>query len=186
MEFENQTEPVSAAPQRSTFVTVLAWIFIVFGGFATFISILQNIMIHMMLPKGDTGQAMQQVENIDHMPAFANFIFNHFDLFFLFFLIVSATSFIAAIALLKRKNWARIVFIVLMSLGILWNLGGLVMQFTMFSSMPEMANQTALPGFEKVMLIMKVASTIMVLAISTLFAWIIKKLSSSTIKAEFV
>jgi len=183
MEFEFKREP--APPQRSTFVSVLAWIFIVLGGFATFIGILQNIMIQTMFPKEQMAQAMEQAENADHMPAFANFMFGHFDLFFLLFLVVSATSLIAAIALLKRKNWARITFIVLMALGILWNVAGLVLQFTMFGQMPEMAGQGTPPEFEKMMLIMKIASAIMVVAFSTLFGWIIKKLTSAPIKAEF-
>ncbi len=180
-EFQGQTTP----PQRSNFVNVLAWIFIILGGFATFMSILQNIMIQTMFPKEQMAQAMQQAEKTDQMPAFANFIFGHFDLFFLFFLLVSATSLVSAIALLKRKNWSRIVFIVLMSLGIVWNVGGLVLQFTMFSSMPEMASKGAPPEFENMMLIMKIASVIMVVVISTLFGWVIKKLISAPIKAEF-
>ena len=31
--------------QRSTFVTVVAWVFIVLSGFGTLISLLQNLMI---------------------------------------------------------------------------------------------------------------------------------------------
>jgi hypothetical protein len=183
MNYEFQSE--HAPFQRSTFVNVLAWIFIVFGGLATFISILQNVMIRMMFHKEEMTQALQRAENAKQMPAFANFMFNHIDLFFLFILVVSATSFASAIALLKRKNWARIVFIVLMSLGIAWNLGGLVLQFTIFSSMPEMVGKGVPPEFGKMMIIMKIAGVIMVLAFSALFGWIIKKLTSAPIKAEF-
>lgn len=180
-EFEGKLTP----PQRSTFVNVLAWIFIVLGGFTTFISILQNIMIRVMFRKEEMTQAIKQAENAQQIPAFANFIFNHMDLFFLFFLVVSATSVVSAIALLKRKNWARIVFIILMSLGIAWNIGGLVMQFTMFNSMPEVAGKGAPPEFEQMMHIMKIASVIMVTALSALFGWTIKKLTSEPIKSEF-
>ena len=35
----------TSAPQRSTFVTVVAWIFIVFSGMATLISALQNLLL---------------------------------------------------------------------------------------------------------------------------------------------
>ena len=185
MEFEIVDEPVQP-PQRSTFVNVLAWIFIVLGGFATFISILQNIMIHTIFPKEKMSQAMQQAEQIENIPAFFQFMFNHFDLFFLFFLFVSAISFISAIALLKRKNWARIIFIALMSVGIIWNVIGLIIQFTFYSSMPEFTGGHAPPPeFQNMMQIMKVASVIMVLAISTLFGFVIKKLCSKSILKEF-
>ncbi len=183
MNFEFQGEP--ATIQRSTFVNVLAWIFIVLGGFATFISILQNVMIRVLFHKENVTQALQQAENAKQVPAFAVFMFNHMDQFFLFVLIVSATSFVSAIGLLKRKNWARIVFIVLMALGIVWNLAGLVIQFTVFGSMPEMAGMGMPPEFGIMMIIMKIASVIVVLAFSALFGWIIRKLASAPIKAEF-
>ncbi|MDD2271386.1 MAG: hypothetical protein PHP95_11805 [Desulfuromonadaceae bacterium] len=60
MDFEFEGKPTP--PQRSTFVNVLAWIFIVLGGFTTFISILQNIMIRVMFRKEEMTQAMKQAE----------------------------------------------------------------------------------------------------------------------------
>jgi len=182
-EFDSATKQ---PPQKSTFLNVLAWIFIVLGGFATFMGLLQNIMIHMMFPKEQMSQLTQQAEHTEQIPFFAELMFNHFDFFFLFFLLVSAASFIAAIALLKRKNWARITFIVLMAIGIAWNLFGLVLQFTMFSAIPEFpAGQAPPPEFQNMMQVMKVATVIMVIAFSSLFAFIIMKLSSKKIKAEF-
>ena len=183
MEHEIQGEATQR--KKSKFVDVLAWIFIIFGGFATFIGILQNIMIQMMFPKGIMNQGIQQTKNAEQVPAFVNFIFNHFDLFFLFSLIIFAVSFISAIALLKRKNWARLVFIILMALGMIWNVGGIAMMFTMFNTMPRMTGEATSTDFEKMMLIMKIASLIMVVGISSLFFWVIKKLNSDPIKAEF-
>lgn len=72
-----------------------------------------------------------------------------------------------------------------MSLGIVWNIGGLVMQFTMFNSMPEMTGKSAPPEFDKMMHMMEIASVIMAIALSALFGWTIKKLTSGPIKAEF-
>jgi hypothetical protein len=50
---------------RSTFVTVVAWIFIVLAGFTTFIAILQNIMISLMFSGGHMGEALNQTETQD-------------------------------------------------------------------------------------------------------------------------
>jgi hypothetical protein len=182
---EHEIQGDATLRKKSTFVNVLAWIFIIFGGFATFIGILQNILIHVMFPKDFMNQGIQQTKNAEQVPAFVNFMINHFDLVFLFFLIVSTISFISAIALLKRKNWARIVFIILLALGILWNVGAIAMMFTMFNTVPAIAGKATPPGFEKMMLIMKIASLIMVVGISSLFLWVIKKLTSAPIKAEF-
>jgi magnesium-transporting ATPase (P-type) len=179
-----QTPTIEQVPQRSTFVTVLAWIFIVMAGIGTFISILQNIMLYKMFPREEMNKAMQQPDLVDQMPTFAQFMFSHIELFFLAFLIVVTVTFISAIALLKRKNWARIVFIVIMSLGIMWNIFGVIMQYIMFSSLPTEIIPP--PEFESMMTIMKIASLIMATAFCVLFGWIIKKLSSAKIKAEFV
>jgi len=108
--------------QRSTFVSVLAWIFIVIAGFALLISILQNIMITAMFPMEEMQKSLNAPE-AQEMPAVARFMFSHFTLFFRAFLVVTLVTFISAIGLLKRKNWARIIFIALMALGIAWNIG---------------------------------------------------------------
>ncbi|WPD24962.1 MAG: hypothetical protein SD837_10425 [Candidatus Electrothrix scaldis] len=173
-------------PEKSTFVSIVAWIFIVLSGFTTFISILQNIMLHTIFPKEEMNQAVQHTEQGEQIPAVVNFIFNHFYLFFMLFLVVSAATFVSSIGLLKRKNWARIVFIVIMSLGIAWNVLGLGLQFTMFNSMPEFAGtQPSPPEFQNMMWIMKIASVIMVVVISSLFGFVIKKLSDKNIRLEF-
>ena len=182
-EFEIEKKP----PQKSTFVNVLAWIFIVLGGFTTFISTLQNIMIHAFFPKEEMNQAFHQAEQSEQIPEYVEFMLSNFDLFFTIFLIISVTTLISAIALLKRKNWARIVFIALMSLGIAWNVFGTVIQFTIFNSMPEFTGSEAPPAeFENMMQIIKISSVIMVIAISSLFGFIIKKLCSKRIRSEFV
>ena len=171
--------------QRSGFVNTLAWIFIILAGFATCTGILQNIMIWTVFPKEQMSQAMQQAGNAPHVPPVLQFMFSHFDLFFLFFLIVSAASLVCAIGLLKRKNWARLAFIALMGLGIAWNVGGLAVQFTMLEQLPELAGQNMPPEFTTMMRIMKVFSLAMVLAFCALFVWLIRKLLSAPIRAEF-
>ncbi len=169
---------------KSIFINVLAWIFIVLSGFSTFIGILQNIMIYFIFPKKEVGGAIEQSANAPEMPAFVEFIFNHLDLLFLFFLLLSLASFISAIALLKRKNWARIIFIIIMSLGILWSVFGLVMQFTMFESFPQ-GGQVP-PEFESMQSITQIASVIMAVVLISLFGFVIKKLCSKSIIEEFV
>jgi len=163
----------------------LAWIFIIFGGFSIFISILQNIMIFLVFPRQEMKQKISEPGFADQIPAFVQFIFSHMEMIFLLVLIILIVSFVSAIALLKRKNWARIVFIVLFSLGILWNIGGLIAQLTFFNFIPEAVRHNQAPGFETMRIIMMIASVIIVLAVSTLFGWIIKKLLSEPIKEEF-
>jgi hypothetical protein len=186
------SEPAQLAVPRSSFVTVLAWIFIAFAGFGTFISLLQNIMINTVFPLDQMRSAMSQAHSDQNMPAFAAFMFNNIRLFFAAFLIVSVSTLIAAIALLKRKNWARVLFIAILALGIVWNLGGLVVQQFFFASMSSIPPNTP-PEFRAnfeamgtMMTVMKIFSAVMAVGFSVLFAWIIKRLASVAIRQEFV
>jgi hypothetical protein len=185
MESTQHHQP-DAQPQKSTFVNVLAWIFIVIGGFSTFIGILQNIMIYKLFPREEMAQAMNQAEQAQQIPPLFAFVFSHFDFIFLLVLLISLTSFVSAFALLKRRNWARLIFIALMAIGITWNVVGVGLQFFWFDSMNEMAApQGAPPEFQEMMQILQWASVAMAVAFSALLGFIIKKLCSQQIREEF-
>lgn len=173
--------------ERSGFVTGLAWFFIVTGGFATFISLMQNIMIYYLFPRDEFKQAIAEQGGAEQMPALMTFMFGHIEWFFMAFLIVAVFTLVSAIGLLKRKNWARLIFITLMSLGIVWNVVGVGVQFVMFDAFPMMPADEQMPeDLEKVMHIMQGFMLAFVITIIGLCAWIIRKLTSDTIKTEFV
>jgi hypothetical protein len=177
-----------AQPQssRSTLVTVVAWIFIVLAGFSTFISVLQNIMVNTMVPLDQMHASVGP--GTEQMPVFFRFVFGHIQLFVFAFLVVSSTTLIAAIGLLRRKNWARLLFIGILAVGILWNITGLVLQQVMFSSMatfPAAAPQDFRTEFDHMATVMQVFSVFMAVGLSALFAWLIKRLFSGPIRAEF-
>lgn len=172
---------------KSTFVTVLAWIFIVLGGGATAISALQNVMLYAMFPRAEMKAAANFGPGAEQVPAFAKFMFANFELFFLLFFLLSLLSLVAAIGLLKRKNWARFVFIGLMVFGIVWNLGGLVLQQMFMSMIPQPSGAPAelQQQLEVMQTIMQIAMLIFALGFSALFGWIIWRLRSPAIAAEF-
>ena len=175
-------------PARSTFVTVVAWIFIVLAGFATVIGILQNIMIVVMFPASEMQQVGNQAASA-HMPGYASLMFNHVQLIFFLVLLVFAATFVAAVGLLKRKNWARIGFIVLMGLGILWNLAGLIFMFYFMGSTPDMPSdaksQVFADQFNTMRNTMFAFNLVFVGGFVALFGWIIKRLVSEETRREF-
>lgn len=126
---------VSQDRKQSTFVTVIAWIFITISGFGTVISILQNIMVQTVFRSSEVSQVMHAPP--PRAPPVAAFMATHFQWFFLAFLLVSALMLASSIGLLMCRNWACLSFIGLLSLAILWQIGGLALQFSMFSSMRE-------------------------------------------------
>ena len=179
--------PEVAAP-RSTFVTSLAWTFIVLGGFATAISLLQNIMVNVVFPVDQMREAMEQAHRSKAVPAFAVFMFNHMRVIVGVFFAVCLLTFVSAIGLLKRTNWARLTFIGLMLLGVLWNMVGVFLPYFMFQPFPPVpanAPQEFQDEFERMAKIIIVFTTVFAIVFAVLFGWIAKRLMSAEIKREF-
>jgi len=168
-------------------VTVLAWIFIVLGGFVTLVSVLQNIMVRFIFPIGQMRAAQGQVRGHAEMPWFAAWMFDHFQYFFLFFLAVSVAMLSAAVGLLRRRNWARILFVGFMGLGIIWNIGGLIAMSFFMLSFAQMVpvNQPGAEQFGLMFKIMFAFNAVVAIGIAWLFGWIIKRLTSEAIRGEF-
>jgi len=181
--------PSATVPSRSTFVTVLAWIFIAGAGMVVFIAILQAIMFVFVFPPTDEIlSASRMPPEFQQMPAVFRFMVENVFLFFVLFWSLAVVTLFAAIGLLYRKNWARLGFIGLMGFAILWNLGGLWLQHAMFSSFPAIpasAPPDFAAGFETAAIVMRIGSVVFAVGVSVLFAWIIKRLSSKSIRAEF-
>lgn len=172
---------------RSTFVTVLAWIFIVLGGFATLIGAMQNVMIFLLFPQAEMNQALNADPAAQQLPAIARFMFSNFEFLFLGFFLVALLTFISAIGLLKRRNWARRVFIGILCMGIAWNVGGYILQQSMMTTFnpPAEAPPDFAANFETMFAVMRVITGIVALAFTALFTWLIWRLMSPRIKAEF-
>ena len=172
---------------RSTFVTVVAWIFIAIAGFAAFISVLQALMFTLVFP-ADQFRSAGDMKGLEEAPAFFRFMIQNMHWFFVMFWSLSVLTLVSAIGLLRRKNWARLVFVGLMAFGVIWNLGGIWLQELMMSSFPK-ASDSAPPGldagFENMMTVMRFAMGAFAIGLSLVFAWIIKRLVSRSVRAEF-
>lgn len=165
---------------RSTFVTVVSWIFIVGSGFATLTTLMQNVMVHVMFKTEEFSQVPQD------MPPGAAFIFENFQFIVLAFLLLSIVMLVSSIGLLKRKNWARWVFIIVLSLGIVWSLGGILLQALLFPSMPELQQNPRFDEFQTMQSVMQWFVAIFGIGVAVLFGWIVKTLISDSVKREFM
>ena len=180
---------MAVVPPRSTFVTVLAWIFIVLAGFATLISLMQNAMMFFMFHGAGFDQAMDVASRAPGAPPFIGLFARYFYLLFVLFLVVSASTLASAIGLLYRRNWARIVFIVMMAFGIVWNLGGLALSafmLTVVNGFPMHAGHGSPFALGTMVAVVMAFNVAISLAVSALFFWIILKLGSPEIRREFV
>jgi hypothetical protein len=175
---------MNAIAPRSSFVTVTAMVFIVLSLGMLCVSLLQNLMLNLLVPK-EAFDAMPA--SAPGMPAFFAFFAAHLRGFLFAFLLLSATMLAASIGLLKRKAWARIAFIALMAFGIAWNFAGLWLQHLMIQSMAAMTPppEGGAPDFGSMMLVMRLFSVAIVLLTSALYGWIAYKLTLPRIAAEF-
>ena len=177
----------NAAVPRSGFVTALAWSFIILAAFSTIITLLQNIMISVMFPMEEMRAAMREAEKMQPMPPFFRLAFEHFQLLFALALVSSVVTLVASIGLLRRRNWARLVFIVLMLMGVAWNLSGLALPFFVSDFIPDVPEHPEIQGsFKLVWNIFMGFTILMCLLFAALFAWLARRLMSDDIRREFV
>lgn len=172
-------------PQRSAFIDIVGWVFVVLAGFGVMAGILQNLMLHLFFP--DDWQEQLAEGAVQVGAAFE--IFRYLDLIFGLVLVIMIVTLAAAIGLLKRKNWARLTFIGLLCAGVLWNVANFAWQVFFFESfLPPMAEIPQ--DFEQQFLVMQSAmvwvTAIFALAVSCLFGWIAWKLTRPAIRAEFL
>ncbi len=189
------TGPESGVTTKSSFVTVVAWVFIILSGFATLISLLQNIMVGVM-PRDMFNSAIQDSTFARVMPPSGRFVFSHLQLLVLCFFILCALTLGSSIGLLRRRNWARLIFIGLLGFGIVYNVAGLVLQQSMMSSMTSQfpldsafsADSTfraTTQQFDQMMASFRIVMVVITVGFCALFGWIITKLVSRPIREEF-
>jgi hypothetical protein len=171
---------------QSTFVTVVAWIFIGLSAGSTLISILQNVLLNVVFSSGFPVDDARK-----HMPPLVAFLFGHVRLYFLAFLLVSVATLCTSIGLLLRREWARIALIGILAFGILWMIGGIVLQQWLLPSifdvghLPAQAPPEFEAGMRGMMMTIRIFSALWAIVISVLYGWIIWRLRSPAIAAEF-
>jgi hypothetical protein len=175
---------------RSAFVTNIAWSFIVLAGLAIVWALLQNVVFNVLVGARDIEAVISDARSAGVMPDMLALVFRHMRSLLLLTLALSVLTFVASIALLKRRNWARLVFIVMMWLGVAGNLGGLWLGHEVLAGAPmqEMLKTlTAAAGIPMEGLVqdMQMASVLIAIVFAALFAWTAVRLSSQEIKNEF-
>ena len=170
--------------KQSSFINVFAWISIVFSGFGILIGILQNVMMQTVMKDANFEEAINKAENL---PPLMKVMFENFEFLVMGTLIVTIMTFIASIGLLKRKNWARLFFIIFLVLGVIWTVVGGFMQFSFMDSMTMSSiPQDVPPEFQTMQNTMKIVMGVMLVAMLGLYLYLIKRLRSDEIKEEFI
>lgn len=171
---------------RSTLVTGVAWIFIVLGGFAALVCLLQIVMVSVAFPHGVMPRIASPGDALVH--GFARLIFNHIQSIFVSLLLLFAATVAVAVGLLKRENWARMAFVGLMVLGIAWNVASIVLVYYFLPSMSDVINDEPAALQAQFNIMRNIAAVLgfaMFSGFVGLFGWILGRLISDEIRREF-
>lgn len=170
---------------RSLFVSVTAWVFILFGMAATALSVIQGAATAALLPGFNLSLDVKPLHGLvqvlaAHLPWVAGAA-----------LALSIGTLVAAIGLLLRLEWARRAFIVVVALAIIANLAGVWLQQELLQALIDHTlSRAPLPreaagvfgGFATAA---RAAAVTLSVATCLLLAWIIARLSTQAVRQEF-
>jgi hypothetical protein len=181
------------ATTPSSFVTVVAWILILLCALTALVGLIQSIMLR-FLPLDQLDSALRDSTVATTMPATARAVFGHFQLLAGGVVVLSLLMLGAAVGLLRRRNWARLVFIGALAIATVCMIAGVFVQQAMISSVGTSFGAVAGPDatlahtsqqVAGVLKAMRIMTTVFALGFAALFAWIIVRLVSPEMRAEF-
>ena len=184
---QDMLPPESHGASRSSFVTALAWVLIAVSGFGTFLSSMQAVMLTFFFPSEHFWSNAPAPHGIENIPPFMQFSSSEVRYFFCAYWLLTALTLVSSIGLLHRKNWARLIVVGIFGLGVIWNLGGIWLQWQMFSptQFRVLAPAEWTQQMETMIVALRVGTTIFAVAIAALLGWLIKRLVSLPVRREF-
>lgn len=182
---------VNAAP-RSEFVDMTAWGFIGLGVFGALLGAGQLVYLAVLIPIGQITQVMHDMAHTLPWPEWARILVRHLPQWLLSMTAISLLTIWTAVGLMRRREWARKAFVIMMWAGVVANLAGAVLPFRADFSPASLV--TILPpewrSFFGSMLASSQASFAWTAALSAvlfagLFAWTGVVLQSENVRREF-
>ena len=173
-------------PQRSTFVTVVGVIFIILAVLSLLNVLAQTILLPTLFHNEEVTQRIQEQIDEGTMPTVVGYMYTHRNIFMAVSLVIAVVSLISSIGLLMRKNWARIMFIVLMSYRIASSIFGIGLQLFVTPTLPNNVPQSSAQFMTTIMIVARVFSFLLAAGFCVLYGWIISKLLSERIRREFL
>ncbi len=170
---------------RSRFVTATAWVFIILAALASASALVQNAAVTSLLP------GLQAGGKTSPLPLLTGLLVGYLPWVVGTGLVVSFATLASAVGLLLRLNWARRVFIVMLSFAIVANLAGMWLQHEVVQSVVSSTlNSAPIPAqvlgvFGGFVTAAKVMAIVMTLCACAVLAWIIRRLMSASIRQEF-
>lgn len=175
--------------RRSSFITGLAWTFIACALLGVLVTGGQLVAVNTVLPVETLRAMLRELEKSLPLPAFIGAAFEHLRELLTVLLALSLVTLAASIGLLTRRNWARLVFIVLSLVSALWHAVGafapLAVVFAPLTFVQAFPPELRAPA--EMLLRMALWATIgSGLLFAGAFAWLAKRLAGEEIRQEFL
>lgn len=170
-----------AAPRPSTFVTVIAWLALLFSGMAAATGLLQSVIVAFLMPAAPIGAS-----DSDGLPPFVGFVFSNFLGFVVVLTAIWAATFAFAFGLLRRKEWGRKGFVAILTCWSATTAVIAVLQQTLMSDMFGGARSAEAPAeADAIIFVIRIAAALFAVVFAGAFGWLAWRLNSPMIRAEF-
>lgn len=166
--------------RRSTFVTVVAWIFIIQSAFSSIVLLMEGLAFAVV------SNQHAITENLPpNTPPIVGAVLHGMAYFLFALLLVALFALASSIGLLQRRNWARLSFVGLLGFGIFWIGLNIVFQFIAVLAGPA-PNAPHAQEAHSIMTLAAVVLGLFGVALIVLFAWIIRRLTTDPVRQEFL
>jgi hypothetical protein len=164
---------------QSTFVTVVAWLVLIFSGMSALAGLMQSVMVAALDPFPPVSP-----EEAATMPRLTLLLFNNFRAFVWGLTAVYAMTFAAGLGVLRRKEWARQLLIAIFSIAAVGSAAmAAVMQVVMNETFQGATD--APPDARTMMMAIRAFSVIFAVVFAGAFGWLAYKFTTPAVRAEF-
>jgi cbb3-type cytochrome oxidase subunit 3 len=167
-------------------VTLLAWVTIVPAAFGVLVGLVQNLLFAVFMSPDQLEQLFSMLP--PGMEALPRVSYGTLRVVLLAFLAVSVLFLATGVGLLKRRNWARVMFIAAVALGTLYS----VVAYFFIDTAADLSMLVPPGGLNgspvdvaPLMAMMRAATTVLTLVFTALNLWLIWWLLSPALRREF-
>ena len=179
----------AAMPRRAAGVTVIGVLFLSLGMAWLFAALFQGAFFAFLASMRPGGIGLGELTNDPNVPVAMRFILHYAKLFWVLNIVASGALCVASIGLLRRKNWARVAFVGVGVLGIVYalvSLGASALMVPFFRSqmagLESLGVGTALATMATMALAIVVVKSVFV---AVFFGWMVRKLTRAEVREEF-
>ncbi|GGD49382.1 hypothetical protein [Pseudoxanthomonas indica] len=178
--------PRPAAPRKSNFVNILAWLSLAMAALGVVGGLLQMAALAMLDGSSQWQALWEQMHAQGMLPPAIEWAFGHLQLLNALSTLASAVMLVVSWGLLRRLEWARLGFIALLLLGGLLGFG-MAWAFAGVADwiVVKLGEAEEVAAFRDMFLSYKLTMYVCSVAIAGLHGWIAWKLHSPAIRGEF-